>query len=216
MHKIDMDDWARREHFEFFRTWDYPHFNMCGNVDITAFLPVVKARNSTITVGLIYLLTRAANSIREFRHRIRGESVVEHPVVHPACTILMKDDSFSFCYFDYMDDFGRFSKSAAERIANVRENPSLQERTSDHWLYMTSIPWVSFTSFMHPMQLSPADSVPRFAWGKYFNAGDRLLLPLSVQGHHAVMDGLHIGRYYEKVQAMLDRPDLGPGGLIDD
>jgi chloramphenicol O-acetyltransferase len=32
--------------------------------------------------------------------------------------------------------------------------------------FYTAIPWVSFTSFAHPMNLQPADSIPRFAWGK--------------------------------------------------
>ena len=38
----------------------------------------------------------------------------------------------------------------------------------------TVIPSVSFTSFMHPLDLSPVDSVPRFAWGQDFCEGDTL------------------------------------------
>jgi chloramphenicol O-acetyltransferase type A len=71
---------------------------------------------------------------------------------------------------------------------------------------MTAIPWVSFTSFMHPLDLSPVDSVPRFAWGKFFADGELLKMPLSVQAHHALMDGLHVGRFYEIVQDYLHHP----------
>jgi chloramphenicol O-acetyltransferase type A len=71
---------------------------------------------------------------------------------------------------------------------------------------MTAIPWVAFTSFVHPIDLNPADSVPRFAWGKFFDEGDALKMPLSVQGHHALVDGIHIGRFYEKVQDYLHHP----------
>jgi chloramphenicol O-acetyltransferase type A len=65
---------------------------------------------------------------------------------------------------------------------------------------------------MHPLQLSPADSFPRFAWGKFFAEGERLKMPLSVQGHHALMDGLHVGQYYEVIQSYFDDPEsvLGP------
>ena len=52
----------------------------------------------------------------------------------------------------------------------------------------------------------PADSVPRIAWGKVVAQGEQLWLPLAVQGHHALMDGLHAGRFYERVQALLDAP----------
>ena len=77
---------------------------------------------------------------------------------------------------------------------------------------MTPIPWVSFTAFMHPLQLNPADSFPRFAWGKFFKEGKRVKMPISVQGHHALMDGLHVGRYYDIIQSYVDDPAalLGP------
>ena len=59
---------------------------------------------------------------------------------------------------------------------------------------------------MHPMHLQPADSIPRFAWGKFFEDGKRLKMPLSVQGHHALMDGLHMSKFYAGVQEYLDKP----------
>ena len=94
-------------------------------------------------------------------------------------------------------------------IADVKEHPTLRsDSKQDERLYMTALPWVSFTSFSHPMQLHPADSVPRFAWGKFFEDGNLLKLPLSVQGHHALMDGLHMGRYYEKVQEYFLHPEF--------
>lgn len=73
---------------------------------------------------------------------------------------------------------------------------------------MTAIPWVSFTAFMHLLHSSPADSVPRFAWGKFFQQGDVLKIPLNAQAHHALMDGIHMGRFYEKVQGCLYHPEL--------
>jgi chloramphenicol O-acetyltransferase type A len=49
--------------------------------------------------------------------------------------------------------------------------------------------------------------VPRFAWGKFFDEGERRKMPLGVQAHHALMDGVHVGRFYETVQDYLDQPD---------
>ena len=48
---------------------------------------------------------------------------------------------------------------------------------------------------------SPADSNPRITWGKYFERCGNVYLPVSVLCHHALVDGLHIGRFY----AALDR-----------
>jgi chloramphenicol O-acetyltransferase type A len=208
MRTIDMQTWSRREHFKFFSAFDHPHFGMCANVDLTAFYPVVKQRGYSLTVAIVYVIARASNAIPEFRYRIRAGKVVEHEIVSPGFTILVDEDLFSFCTIDYVEDFLEFAASAAERIAFVKEHPWVNAVAQDDLLYMTAIPWVSFTSFMHPMHLQPADSIPRFAWGKFFQDGDSLKMPLGVQGHHALMDGAHVGKFYAEVQDYLQQPEV--------
>ena len=208
MQTIDMQSHPRREHFNVFRAFDQPHFNMCANVDLTRFYPFVKQLDYSFTVAAVYVISRASNAIPEFRQRIRGEEVIEHEIVHPSGTILVDEDRFSFCTFDYYEDFSEFAPRAVEMIAYVKEHLTLKDEPGrDDLLFMSAIPWVSFTSFIHPLLLSPADSVPRFAWGKIFEDGTHLKMPLSVQGHHALMDGIHVARYYEKVQDYFDHPD---------
>lgn len=209
MRTINLDTWSRREHFKVFRTFDHPHFSMCANVDLTTFYPAVKEHGYPITVAIVYIIARAANEIPEFRYRIRGKEVVEHEIVHPAVTILTDNDLFSFCKLEYAKNFSNFAVRAAERMAYVQDNPTLDsDPREDDMLYLTVIPWVSFTSFIHPMHLQPADSVPRFAWGKFFEESELLKMPLEVQAHHALMDGIHMGKFYEIVQDYFNQPDF--------
>ena len=210
MRYIDMETWSRREHFELFGSYDHPHFSMCANVGITRFYPLVKQRGYTFTAALVYVLTRTANEVPEFRYRIREEGVVEHEVVNGSFIVLLEGDQFSFATVEYDVDFNVFAERVAAEVARVKEGTTLgADRVSDNTLYMTAIPWVSFTSFNHPMQLHPMmDSVPRLAWGKFFQDGDILKMPLDVQGHHGLMDGLHVGRYYALLQEYLDQPEL--------
>jgi chloramphenicol O-acetyltransferase type A len=212
MRYIDMQNWPRREHFKVFSAFDHPHFSMCANVDLTELLSAVKQHGYSITVAIVYVISRSANEIPEFRYRIRAEKVVEHDFVHPATTILTDQDLFSFCTIIYDQDFSLFAARAEEEIAFVQEHPTLESDPElDDRLYMTAIPWVSFTSFMHPMHLQPADSVPRFAWGKFFKDGEFLRMPLEVQAHHALMDGVHMGQFYLKVQDLMHHPDFITG-----
>lgn len=209
MRYIDMETWPRRAHFRHFIGLAYPHIGLCAPVDLTAFYPAVKQRGVSFSVAMAYVLARAANAIPEFRCRIRKETVVEHAVVHPSTTVLTGQDLFSFCNIEYTADFSLFTAFAEERIAYVKEHPTLEDESGqDDLLYMTTIPWVSFTSFVHPIDLNPADSIPRFAWGKRFEESGRLRMPLNVQVHHALMDGIHIGRFYEAVQECLQQPGL--------
>ncbi|MFX0185930.1 MAG: CatA-like O-acetyltransferase [Candidatus Hodarchaeota archaeon] len=208
MRYIDIQTWSRREHFNLFNSYNHPHFSMSANLDLTVFHSVVKQRGVSLTVAIVYVIARASNAIPEFRYRIRADKVVEHEIVHPSFTILVDEDIFSFCTVDYSEDFPVFAARAAEQIVNVKKHLELaNDPKRDDYLFMTTMPWVSFTSFIHPMQLHPTDSVPRFAWGKIFEEGGFLKLPLSVQGHHALMDGIHMGRFYEKVQNYCSQPE---------
>jgi chloramphenicol O-acetyltransferase type A len=207
MRHINLETWPRREHFIVFSALGYPHFSLSANVDLTAFYPVVKQRDLSFTVATLYVLARAANTVPEFRYRIRVDEVVEHEIVHPSTTILTGEDLFSFCTFDYTEDFALFATRAAEQIALVKQHRLMADEPGrDDLLYMTAIPWLSFTSLTHPINLDPVDSVPRIAWGKFFEEGQFLKMPLNVQAHHALIDGIHVARFYEAVQDYLHHP----------
>ena len=36
-------------------------------------------------------------------------------------------------------------------------------------------------------------------------------MPFSVQAHHALMDGFHVGRYFQQAQNYLDSPNIWMG-----
>jgi chloramphenicol O-acetyltransferase type A len=208
MRQIDIQTWSRREQFSVFSMYDHPHFNICANVDLTHFHPVMKRHSLSFSAAVVYLLTRTANSIPEFRYRIRGQGVIEHEVVHPSFTVLLSRDVFTYCEVQYTEEFPRFIERVSERIAFVKEHPTLaNEPGRDDFLFMSAMPWVSFTSVMHPLNLNPPDSVPRIAWGKFFEDGQTLKMPLSVQAHHALMDGIHLAEYYALLQEYLDHPE---------
>lgn len=71
-------------------------------------------------------------------------------------------------------------------------------------IYITCIPWVSFTNLSHTISFNKDDSVPRLAWGKYFDENGKILMPFSVQAHHSFVDGIHMGKYFDALQEYLD------------
>ena len=209
MRTIDLQTWARREHFQTFGAFDHPHFSIGAHVDLTTFYPAVKERGTSLSAAIVYVLARAANAIPEFRQRIRGEAVVEHEVVHPSWTILRDADLFIFCTVAYSLDFSLFAAQVEAQSAYAKAHPTLEnDLARDDLLYMTAIPWVSFTSITHPMHLQAGDSIPRLAWGKFFAAGDGLKMPLDVQVHPGRVDGIHVGRYFGEVGGLLREPGL--------
>ncbi len=212
MKTINLEDWPRRDHYLFFKEFEYPYFSLCADMDITRFLASIKGKGISFTGSIMYLIARVANSIPEFRQRVRERDPIEHEVVHPSATILSKENYFTFCTVEYHLDFERFISDAEKAITGAKNQLSLEEKyPDDRVLFMSPMPWVSFTSFMHPLKLCPGDSVPRFAWGKYREENQKTVMPLAVQGHHAVMDGLHLGLFYKEFQALLNGPELIDG-----
>ncbi|MCE1255547.1 MAG: chloramphenicol acetyltransferase [Anaerolineae bacterium] len=209
---IDKSTWPRRRHFELFNRMDYPHFNICANLDITRFYPLIKSNHISFSMAVTYLVSRTANDFEAFRMRIRGEQIIIHEIVNPSSTMLMDDDLFSFCTVQYDSDFKVFSARHAATVEEIKNKPTLEDLPgADDLLFLTSIPWISFTCQTHTIKMNPADSIPRISWGKYFNENDRIKLPFSVQVHHALMDGVHVGRYYMKIQEYLDEPAIALG-----
>ena len=206
--RIDISKWPRRESYELFRNFGFPYFSITANVDVTALRSAAREGKTSFTIGLVYVLSRAANAVPAFRQRMKGDTVVEYDVVHPSITILADNDQFHFCSLRYVEAFAEFVAGAQERIEQARKSDSVwPEPDRDDFLFMTSLPWIAFTAMVHPVPLDPPDSVPRFAWGKYEERDGRISMPLNVQVHHALLDGVHIGRYFALVQELLDTFD---------
>lgn len=48
------------------------------------------------------------------------------------------------------------------------------------------------------------NATPLFDWGKYYDRNDRIIMPVSVQVHHSFVDGIHIGKFVDKLQKYLN------------
>lgn len=206
---LDVTNWARRDLFEFFRGYDNPYFNICTQLDITNLYAHLRSEPSiSISLALHYVALRAANEIEPFRYRLRDGKVLVHEIVHGGTIVLQPNESFNFAYFDYQTDFRGFIADAQQSVDEARrENKPLNPDPSENRIHFTVLPWMSFTSFAHARNLGREESIPKIAFGKFFQENGRTLLPFSVEVHHALMDGLHVGRYVARVQELVDTPE---------
>jgi chloramphenicol O-acetyltransferase type A len=198
---IEFENPHQRKHFEYFLGMNHPHFAVSANVEIGPWLDMARREGLRVAPTLVYLVTRAANEVPELRRRIRGDTIVEHDAVHPSFSVPTDvADAFSFCHVDYDPDLHAFVAAAVARADNMRTAPVFEDDPDrDDYLFMSALPWISFTSVQHAMQFHPHDSIPRFSWGKFFEAEGRTMMPLALQAHHAVVDGIHAARFFESV-----------------
>lgn len=64
-----------------------------------------------------------------------------------------------------------------------------------------------FSSIKHPSRKDPVFPIPQIVFGKYFEKEKRIFMSVGVEVHHALMDGYHVGQYFEKFQAVMDALD---------
>lgn len=208
MKMIDIDKWPRKDIYRFFKTFNYPHFNLCTALNITNIHNYSKKYDMSLFKMILFLSVKSLNAVEELRSRINGENVIIHDIVHPSFTVINDDNIFNFCTIDYVEPFNDFIKivdQASEKCKKLKHLAIEYER--DDLIYITCIPWISFTNISHPINMSPVDSVPRIAWGKYYKENDMLKLPYSIQAHHALVDGVHIGKFFTIFQDYLDYPE---------
>ncbi|HEX6279027.1 MAG TPA: CatA-like O-acetyltransferase [Pyrinomonadaceae bacterium] len=203
--EIDLESWERKTTFEFFKDYKDPFFNMAANVDVTRLYHFCKERKIPFSIAALYFSISVANEIREFRLRMIGANVVEFDRIEATQTILNDDNTFSFCYFPHADTLEEFVRAGIESREKYRVLKSFDvEADRLDLVYYSVIPWVSFTSFKHANSGDNRQTVPRMVFGKMFENGGQRHLPFSVEVHHCLMDGFHVGRYFNLFQEKLD------------
>lgn len=204
---INIDIWKRKEHYHFFKDYQEAFFGITANVDCTKAYTYAKEHDFSFFLYYMHKSLEAVNAIEEFRYRIEEGNVVCFDEIHGSTTAMNADNVFAFAFLRYRDGFQEFSELAQKEIAFIKTISGLninEENGRLDVIHYSTIPWVSFTSLTHERNYAFADSIPKITFGKYYKEGDRLLLPLAVNVHHGLMDGMHVGRYFELFQALLD------------
>ena len=194
---IDMEQEPRREQYAYFRSLANPYVGVTVNLDVTALLEWTKANHRGFFLSFLYAAVRAANSVPELRRRIRGEQVVEYANCPSSHTVALDNGAYCYCQLKVNRTLKEFLTYAAEAQDYARNHPTLKDGEDGESLFFVScVPWLSYTSMIQSVPV-PADSNPRITWGKYFRQGEQTLMPVTLLAHHALVDGIHIARFYE-------------------
>lgn len=205
---IDIASWDRKEQFQFFRNYDNPFFGLTTNLDVTQLLAYTREQGYSFFAAYLFASQRLANSIPEFRYRILGNQVLEYEKLIAGSTVLKENNVFTFCYFDHYQSFRDYNAHVIERVADCREpNTPLIDHDDDlAQIHYSVIPWVHFTGLTHPRNYGTGDSIPKIVFGKHEELAGRVLMPVSVEAHHALLDGYHLGLYFKGFQDSINDP----------
>ena len=194
MQILDKETWPRKEIYEFFSRIDYPFYSVTLPLDVTNVRAFARAQGLSFYHLLIWACTKALNRLPAFRLRIRGEDLVLLDGADPSFTSMRPgEEVFQIITLPWEAAPRAFCAHAGEKAA--RQATLLdQAAETDELIYFSCTPWFDFTALTNEHNFDRDDSVPRLAWGKYYEEGGRLWVHLSVEVNHRLIDGVHLGQ----------------------
>ncbi len=195
---LDRENYPRKQHFEYFNGMANPYVGVTVRVDVTEWVAAVKEKGLPFFLSFCYCVSRAANRVPEFRQRIAGGQILEYDNCRTSHTVALEDGTYCYCTLDASLPFEEYLPYAERAQEAARKKRSIEEEAGDsrEFFFLSTVPWLSYTALVQPTP-SPADSNPRITWGRFEEQGGRLLMPVSVLCHHALVDGLHIAWFYD-------------------
>jgi chloramphenicol O-acetyltransferase type A len=200
---VDLATWNRREHFEFFSRFEEPFFGLVATVDCTPALAEAKRLGVPFFLYYLYQALQAVNQVEALRYRIEDGQVYCYDRIHASATIGRTDHTFGFSFIELHDDLGAFVQAATAEIAAVQANEGLRLSAATARLdviHFSALPWVRFTGLTHARRFAQPDSMPKISVGQTFVEGSATLMPVSINVHHGLADGYHVGLFLANFQ----------------
>lgn len=204
---IDLARWPRRATYELFRGYAQPWFSVCVLIDVSALQAAVAARKREgrpggLSIACHYMALQALRGGDALRLRLHAQGVQRLATVHAGTTVLRADESFGFATLMHDDSYTRFARAARAAIDAARAGAPPPETDPLAMIHCTTLPWLHFSSFSHARERGPGEDIPKIAFGQAL--GGRL--PISIDVHHALVDGLHVARYVQAFEALAREP----------
>lgn len=220
---IDLEKYPRKAHLEYFMSMQYPQLTITVPVDVTDLKAFCKRENCSFFLTFLHVAALSADRVPQLRqriHRLSPEELqqpkhagaykvgplagieireyVQSPTSHTEST---GDELYCYCCLNHHMPWEEYIRTAAKLQQEAREKGSLEEDEEIEAFYFpTSLPWINFSAIVHP-STDRYDSNPRICWGKFEeDCRGRLMMPLTLEVHHGLVDGIHLAKFYENVK----------------
>lgn len=202
---IDLSTWNRTHLFRSYLGTDLPYIIIGADLDVTKLHAFTKGQHLSFYFSMIYAATKAADEIVNFRYRFKGDQPFEIDRNTAFATHMRKgSDLFHMVECDHYDSMVEFALNNHKKgEIPLAESGLEQLKGRDDIINYSCIPWISYNHFFRTISKSGIDCNPKISMGKFKIEQGRILLPFSVQVHHGLMDGYHVGKYYNLLEEYL-------------
>ena len=202
-HPVDLATWPRAAQFRFFRTYDLPHYAVTSRLDVTAVM-ARKATGLSPYRACLHAIGVGIHAVPELCMRFRGDNVVRHDMITLSMTVPTQAGSFGYAYVPFVADFTSLDLQAKALIDRTAAGADLapNDGERDDLAYLSCMPWLDYTAINNALP-GPQDCIPRVTWGRIVDHGGRFDMAMTLEVHHALVDGAQVGAYFAAVQDAL-------------
>lgn len=201
--KLDIQNWNRKAHFEFFNSFADPYFAVVNKFEVSVPYKISKEKNLSFFGLYLHACMKAVNAVENFKYRIYPNEILVHEVIHASATIARHDHTFGCTFIEYTDDVFEFLKNLSKEKQRVLSSTDFFPPTNSlDCIYCSALPWIPFTGHKEPF-CGFKESVPKLAFSGLVLENDKVFMNVSISVNHALMDGYHVGQFAGKFQENL-------------
>jgi chloramphenicol O-acetyltransferase type A len=198
---IDIDTWVRKDIYAFYRTYQDPFFHVTAAVDMTGLKQSAAKAPGIFFLSYLHAALTALNQTEALRLRFHAQGVVCYDTIHCGCTVMREDETFGFVFFPFYYDLAEFIEEAKPRLeAGKKAKGLIPLDARPDVAFFSVLPWIHFSSFKNAHLEHQNDAFSRIVFGKGELKDDRFIVPVAAEVNHALVDGLHLGQFYRRLE----------------
>ena len=199
---VDPNETSRAWAFQMWMKSPMPMVTLTKTFDVTPLCKVCRRKGLKFNKLLCWSMGRAASMIDEFYLLPKDGKLYKFDRLAINVIVDNAKGGISTCDVPYSDDFQQFSRDYD--AITLKCSTTCQEIADEEAMILgtSAITGTELDSLVN--QYSGIYNNPFLAWGRYRKGWFKVKLPISMQFHHAQMDGGHAARFLESLQQTIN------------
>ena len=132
-------------------------------------------------------------------------NLIKWDVIYPSYAHFRKEDeNFTKTVTEFSEDLFEFHARFLSDREKYRDVRAIVENQPPNFFDLSCLPWVRYKHFDVHVFDKGRFLAPVITWGKYKPEHGKLIMPLTMNIHHAVADGFHLSRFFNEVQVLIN------------
>ncbi|NRT72978.1 CatA-like O-acetyltransferase [Clostridium beijerinckii] len=206
---INMNTWARKECFNHFFNNAKCTCSITVNIDITNLYNYIKTNELRFYPTFTWVVSKVINSYGEFKMAFDEEGKLGFfDEIGPSYSVLNDETKvMSDLYTSFNNKFLSFYGDMENALNNYKQDANFTTKFQNNFFIVSCLPWFDYTSFNVNNEGSSPFLFPMVTWGKFFEEGNKIIMPVTIQVHHAVADGYHCSLFFSDVKEISLNPE---------